>query len=73
MNLHATSGNQLGSTLVNDLQEQEKELTHYMAQLENAEAARATLISKLKEALQEQVQLFFKISLYSKMQLMSAC
>ncbi|KAH1133364.1 hypothetical protein GLYMA_05G087600v4 [Glycine max] len=47
-------GNQLGSTLVNDLQEQENELKQYMVQLENAEAARATLLSQLKDALQEQ-------------------
>lgn len=51
-----TSGNQLGSTLVNDLQEQEKELKNYMEQLENAGAARASLLSQLKDALQEQVQ-----------------
>ncbi|XP_061351060.1 uncharacterized protein LOC133296129 isoform X1 [Gastrolobium bilobum] len=47
-------GNQLGSTLVNDLQEQEKELKQYMMQLENAEAARGTLLSQLRDALQEQ-------------------
>ncbi|RDY10276.1 hypothetical protein CR513_05212, partial [Mucuna pruriens] len=47
-------GNQLGSTLVNDLQEQEKELKQYIVQLENAEAARAILLSQLKDALQEQ-------------------
>ncbi|CAJ1918353.1 unnamed protein product [Sphenostylis stenocarpa] len=51
-------GNQLGSTMVNDLlsdlQEQEKKLTQYMEQLENAEAARASLLSQLKHALQEQ-------------------
>ncbi|TKY62810.1 Regulation of nuclear pre-mRNA domain-containing protein 1B [Spatholobus suberectus] len=44
----------LGSTLVNDLQEQEKKLKQYMEQLENAVAARASLLSQLKHALQEQ-------------------
>jgi len=57
--LDITSGNQLGSTLVNDflndLQEQEKKLKQYMEQLENAEAARDSLLSQLKHALQEQV------------------
>ncbi|XP_020219467.1 regulation of nuclear pre-mRNA domain-containing protein 2 isoform X2 [Cajanus cajan] len=47
-------GNQLGSTLVNDLHEMEKKLKQYMEQLENAEAARASLLSQLKHALQEQ-------------------
>lgn len=59
-----TSGNQLGSSLVNDLQEQEEELKQYMEQLENAEAARASLLSQLKDALQEQVQLFLQIYLF---------
>jgi hypothetical protein len=54
-----TAGNQLGSTLVNDLQEREKELEQYMEQLENADAARTSLLSQLKDALQEQVQFFF--------------
>ncbi|KAK7377966.1 hypothetical protein VNO80_03401 [Phaseolus coccineus] len=53
-----SQGNQLGSTLVNDflndLQEQEKKLKQYMEQLENAEAARDSLLSQLKHALQEQ-------------------
>ncbi|WJX29689.1 hypothetical protein P8452_18302 [Trifolium repens] len=49
-----SQGNQPGSTLVDDLQQQENELKQYMVQLENAEAARATLLSQLKEALQEQ-------------------
>lgn len=57
------SGNQLGSTLVNDLHEREMELKQYMEQLENAEAARASLLSQLKDALQEQVQLFLQIYL----------
>lgn len=43
---------------MNDLQEQEMKLKQYMEQLENAEAARASLLSQLKHALQEQVQLF---------------
>ncbi|KAF1879579.1 hypothetical protein Lal_00033236 [Lupinus albus] len=47
-------GNQLGSPLVNDLQEQENELKQYMMQLENGEAARATLLSQLKDAVHEQ-------------------
>ncbi|KAE9599692.1 hypothetical protein Lalb_Chr14g0365071 [Lupinus albus] len=47
-------GTPLGSTLVNDLQEQEKEVKQYMDQLNNAEASRATLLSQLKDALQEQ-------------------
>ncbi|TKY46357.1 Regulation of nuclear pre-mRNA domain-containing protein 1B [Spatholobus suberectus] len=47
-------GNQLGSTLVNYLQEQENELKQYIVQLENAEASRAILLSQLKDALQEQ-------------------
>nr|KYP64014.1 Regulation of nuclear pre-mRNA domain-containing protein 1B [Cajanus cajan] len=55
-------GNQLGSTLVNDLHEMEKKLKQYMEQLENAEAARASLLSQLKHALQEQVQLFLQVA-----------
>ncbi|KAK7290711.1 hypothetical protein RIF29_05316 [Crotalaria pallida] len=47
-------GNHLGSTLVNDLQEQEKELKKFVEQLENAETARDSLLSQLKDALQEQ-------------------
>ena len=47
-------GSQLGPTLMNDLKEREKELEQYMKQLENAEAARAFLLSQLKDALQEQ-------------------
>jgi len=65
--LDITSGNQLGSTLVNDLlndlQEQEKKLKQYMEQLENAESARDSLLSQLKLALQEQVQLFLLVCL----------
>lgn len=51
-------GNQLGSTLMNDLQDQEKELKQFMLQLENVEAARDSLLSQLKDALLEQVQMF---------------
>ncbi|KAL2335146.1 hypothetical protein Fmac_016359 [Flemingia macrophylla] len=47
-------GNHLGSNLINNLQEQENKLKEYIVQLENAEAARATLLSQLKDALQEQ-------------------
>ncbi|KAL2320548.1 hypothetical protein Fmac_029517 [Flemingia macrophylla] len=47
-------GNQLGSNLVNNLQEMEKKLKQYMEQLENAEAARASLLLEIKHALQEQ-------------------
>ncbi|KAI9093632.1 hypothetical protein K1719_027081 [Acacia pycnantha] len=47
-------GNQLGSTLMNDLQDQEKELKQYISQLENAEASRDSLLSQLKDALLEQ-------------------
>ncbi|KAK7396097.1 hypothetical protein VNO78_16857 [Psophocarpus tetragonolobus] len=47
-------GNQLGSTLLNDLIEQAKKLKQYMEQLENTEATRDSLLSQLKHALQEQ-------------------
>lgn len=50
---------------MNDLQEQEKELQQYMLQLEKAEAARVSLLSQLKDALQEQVQMFLQSLLYS--------
>lgn len=43
---------------MNDLQEQEKELQQYMVQLDKSEAARASLLSQMKDALQEQVHLF---------------
>lgn len=49
--------------LLNDLQEQEKKLKQYMEQLENAESARDSLLSQLKLALQEQVQLFLLVCL----------
>lgn len=48
---------------MNDLQEQEEKLKQYMEQLENGEAARASLLSQLKHALQEQVQLFLQVCL----------
>ncbi|KAF5749135.1 regulation of nuclear pre-mRNA domain-containing protein 2-like [Tripterygium wilfordii] len=50
----SSQGNQLSSTLVDDLQEQENVLCQCVEQLENAEAARAELVSQLREALQEQ-------------------
>ncbi|KAG6691036.1 hypothetical protein I3842_10G044000 [Carya illinoinensis] len=49
-----TQGNQLGSTVVDELHEQEDILKQCVGQLESAEATRATLISLLKEALQDQ-------------------
>ncbi|KAG6694551.1 hypothetical protein I3842_09G053300 [Carya illinoinensis] len=50
-----TQGNQQGSAVVDELQEQEGMLKQYVGQLESAEATRASLISQLKEALQDQV------------------
>ncbi|KAG7962203.1 hypothetical protein I3843_09G053700 [Carya illinoinensis] len=49
-----TQGNQQGSAVVDELQEQEGILKQYVGQLESAEATRASLISQLKEALQDQ-------------------
>ncbi|KAF5725762.1 regulation of nuclear pre-mRNA domain-containing protein 2-like [Tripterygium wilfordii] len=49
----AMLGNQLSSTLVDDLREQENVLYQCVEQLENAETARAELVSQLREALQE--------------------
>ncbi|XP_058724384.1 uncharacterized protein LOC131595885 [Vicia villosa] len=46
-----SQGNQPGPILVHDLQQQEKELKQNIVQLENAKAARATLLSQLKGAL----------------------
>lgn len=40
-----SQGNQLESTLVLDLQQQEKELKQYTVQLKNMKVARATLLS----------------------------
>ena len=45
-------------TIVEELQEQQNILTHCVEQLEMSELARAALISHLKEALREQVDLF---------------
>ncbi|KAG2687481.1 hypothetical protein I3760_09G053000 [Carya illinoinensis] len=50
-----TQGNQQGSAVVDELQEQEGILKQYVGQLESAEATRASLISQLREALQDQV------------------
>ena len=41
---------------MHEIQEQENVLKQCVRQLENAEAIRASLVSQLKEALQEQVQ-----------------
>ncbi|KAG2687489.1 hypothetical protein I3760_09G053000 [Carya illinoinensis] len=49
-----TQGNQQGSAVVDELQEQEGILKQYVGQLESAEATRASLISQLREALQDQ-------------------
>ncbi|KAE8699245.1 hypothetical protein F3Y22_tig00110584pilonHSYRG00398 [Hibiscus syriacus] len=49
-----TQGNQNGSALVVELQQQENALQQYVEQLENIETTRATLIYHLKEALEEQ-------------------
>lgn len=50
-----TLGNQQGSSVVDELQEQEEILKQCVGQLESAEATRDSLISQLKEALQDQV------------------
>ncbi|KAL4351492.1 hypothetical protein GQ457_06G016290 [Hibiscus cannabinus] len=47
-------GNQNGSALLDELQQQESALRQCVEQLENIETTRAALISQLKEALQEQ-------------------
>ncbi|KAK8483096.1 hypothetical protein V6N13_148297 [Hibiscus sabdariffa] len=47
-------GNQNGSALLDELQQQESALRQCIEQLENIETTRAALISQLKEALQEQ-------------------
>lgn len=49
------SGNQHGSTLVDQLQEQENVLQQCVGQLESAETTRIALVSQLKEALLDQV------------------
>ncbi|XP_059427937.1 uncharacterized protein LOC132161773 [Corylus avellana] len=48
-------GNQQEPVIVDELQDQENVLKQCVEQLESAEATRATLISQLKEALQDQV------------------
>ncbi|KAK6944503.1 CID domain [Dillenia turbinata] len=48
-------GNECGSILVEELQEQENVLCQCVGQLKSAEDTRATLISRLKEALHDQV------------------
>ncbi|KAJ0053206.1 hypothetical protein Pint_02606 [Pistacia integerrima] len=47
-------GNQHGSAVVDQLQEQENVLQQCVGQLESAETSRAALVSQLKEALQDQ-------------------
>ncbi|XP_009353035.2 regulation of nuclear pre-mRNA domain-containing protein 1B [Pyrus x bretschneideri] len=47
-------GTQLGSTLLDDLKEQEDVLNQSVGQLESSEATRSTLVLQLKEALQDQ-------------------
>ena len=54
-----TSGNQQEPVIVDELQDQENVLKQCVEQLESAEATRATLISQLKEALQDQVWFHF--------------
>ncbi|PON89769.1 hypothetical protein TorRG33x02_144490 [Trema orientale] len=49
-----TQGNQQGSGFLDELQEQENLLTQCIGQLESAEATRVSLVSQLKEALQDQ-------------------
>lgn len=49
------SGNQQGSLLIDEIQEQENILEQCVSQLENAEASRGALVSQLKEAIREQV------------------
>ncbi|XVF42698.1 hypothetical protein PTKIN_Ptkin01aG0385300 [Pterospermum kingtungense] len=48
-------GNQNGSALLDELQQQENAVQQCIEQLENTETTRAALIFQLKEALQEQV------------------
>ncbi|TQE04293.1 hypothetical protein C1H46_010078 [Malus baccata] len=47
-------GTQQGSTLLDDLKEQEDALNQSVGQLESLEATRSALVSQLKEALQDQ-------------------
>ncbi|KAA8516294.1 hypothetical protein F0562_016587 [Nyssa sinensis] len=50
----STQGNQQGSALLDEIQEHENILQQCVRQLESAEATRATLVSQLREALQDQ-------------------
>lgn len=52
-------GNQHGSALVDQLQEQENVLQECVRQMESAETTRAALVYQLKEALHDQVLFFF--------------
>ncbi|KAA8519020.1 hypothetical protein F0562_016206 [Nyssa sinensis] len=49
-----TQGNQQGSALLDEIQEQETALQQCVRQLESAEATRAALVSRFKEAVQDQ-------------------
>ncbi|XP_052174566.1 UPF0400 protein C337.03-like [Diospyros lotus] len=49
-----TQGNQVGSSLVDEIQEQENALEQCLMQLKNSESIRAELVSLLREALHEQ-------------------
>lgn len=66
--MYTLSGNQHGSAVVDQLQEQENVLQQCLGQLESAETSRAALVSQLKEALQDQVMCCSK-SMFSSMQL----
>lgn len=57
-------GNQHGSALVDQLQEQENVLLECVRRLESAETTRAALVYQLKEALQDQVLFYYFSSLY---------
>lgn len=59
------SGNQQGSALVDDVQDQENVLLQCIHQLENAEATRAALVCQLKEALCDQVKFCYYCSNHS--------
>lgn len=52
-------GNQHGSALVDQLQEQENVLQECVRQMESAETTRAALVYQLKEALHDQVLFCF--------------
>lgn len=52
-------GNQQGSPLIADVQDQETILKQCIQQLETVEATRAALVDQLKEALKEQVTFVF--------------